>query len=155
MKVARIFAITGLVGLMAIPQHETNQAAGAASASAMRSAVEQKIREAWQDFKDKKADAYAALLADDFTAVEIDGKGPHDKRSSVSEVAAGTLNSYTLNDLKVIPLGANAALATYTARVEGTMPDGKHVRSIVAATDVWVRQANEWKNLRYHESELR
>lgn len=155
MTVATIIAVTGLFGLMAIPQQKTNQAADAASASAMRSAVEQKVREAWQDFKDKKTDAYAALLADDFTAIEIDGKGPHGKRASVSEVAAGTLNSYTLNDLKVIPLGTNAALATYTAKVEGTMPDGKQVRSTVAATDVWVRQASEWKNLRYHESELR
>lgn len=50
-----------------------------------------------------------------------------------------------LDDLKVIPLGANAALATYTAKVEGTMPDGKHVRSIVAATDVWVRQQTNGK----------
>lgn len=73
----------------------------------------------------------------------------------MSEVAAGTLNSYALNDLKVIALGANAALVTYTAKVEGTMPDGKQVRSTVAVTEVWVRQARNWKNLRYHESELR
>jgi hypothetical protein len=28
------------------------------------------------------ADPYAALLDDDFTAVEIDGKGPHDKKAA-------------------------------------------------------------------------
>lgn len=75
MKVATIIAVTGLFGLMAIPQQKTNQVVDAASASSMRSAVAED-REAWQDFKGKDADAYTALFADNFTAVEIDGKGP-------------------------------------------------------------------------------
>ncbi len=107
MKVATIIAAS-LLGLIAIP---AQQDVGMASAASMPSVVEQKIREAWRDFKEKREDAYAALLADDFTGIEIDGKGPHDKRASVSEVRAGTLNSYSLNNLKVLALGANAALA--------------------------------------------
>ncbi len=154
MKLATIVALTSFFGLVALPQ-KIGQGAEAAGASPVRSIVEKKIREAWQDFKAKKADAYAALLDDDFTAVEIDGKDPHDKKASVAEVTAGTLNSYSLNDLKVIPLGANSALATYTANTDGTMPDGRKVHGTVAVTEIWVRRAGKWKNLRYHESELR
>jgi ketosteroid isomerase-like protein len=155
MKLATTAALASFLGLMALSQQKSGQGAEAPSGSPARSVVESKIREAWQDFKAKKTDAYAALLDDDFTEVEIDGKGPHDKKASVAEVEAGTLNSYSLNDLKVIALGANSALATYTANTDGKMPDGKIVHGTVAVTEVWVRRAGNWKNLRYHESELR
>jgi len=154
MKLAATTALASFLGLMALSQQRTGQGGEAASDRPVGSAVENKIREAWQDFKAKDADAYAALLDDDFTAVEIDGQGPHDKNFCVAEVRAGTLNSYSLKDLKVIPLGANAALATYTVNADGIMPDGKIVHSTIAATDVWVKRAGNWKNLRYHESEL-
>src|SRR5215469_3166202 len=126
--------------LMTLSLQTNGEAAEAANSAPVSSPVESRIREAWQDFKEKKADAYAALLDDDFTAVEIDGKGPHDKKASVGEVTAGTLNSYSLNGLKVLALGANAALATYTANTDGTMPDGKIVRGTVAVTEVWIRR---------------
>ena len=140
---------------MILSIQKDGQAVEAASKAPLSSAVESRIREAWQDFKEKKADAYAALLDDDFTAVEIDGKGPHDKKASVEEVTAGNLNSYSLNDLKVIALGRDSALATYTANTDGVMPDGKIVHGTVIATDIWVRRAGIWKNLHYHESELK
>jgi ketosteroid isomerase-like protein len=87
--------------------------------------------------------------------VEIDGKGPHDKKASVSDVKAGTLDRYSLGDIRVTPLGPDSALATYTADTDGTMPDGREVHATVAVTEVWVRRAGDWKALRYHESELR
>jgi ketosteroid isomerase-like protein len=155
MKLATTAALALFLGLMALSQQGTGQGAEAASGSRVRTDVENKIREAWRDFKEKKTDAYAALLDEDFTAIEIDGKGPHDKKASVAEVTAGILNSYSLNDLKVVALGANSALATYTANTDGTMPDGKIVHGTVAVTEVWVRRAGKWKNLRYHESEIK
>jgi Domain of unknown function (DUF4440) len=129
MKLVTIVMLVPLFGLAALSQPKANQNAGVSSGSPVRSVVESKIREAWQDFKEKKEDEYAALLDDDFTCVEIDGKGPHDKKANVSEVKAGTLNSYSLRDFKVVALGANSALATYTANTDGTMPDGKKVHA--------------------------
>ena len=156
MKAAIIIAICSLVWLTAAPQDKTNQDAGtSADVSSVSVVVENKIREAWQDFKQKKERAYATLLADDFTAVEIDGEGPHEKQASVSEVGAGTLRSYSLKDLKVTILCANVALATYLAETDGTLPNGKVIHGTVAVTEVWVKRTNEWKNLRYHESELK
>ena len=156
MKLAVIVALASFVGVLALSQQRrTNHGAGAPSGSSVQSVVERKIREAWFDFKEKKEDAYAALLADDFTEVEIDGKGPHDKQASVREVKAGTLNRYYLSDFRVTALGKNSALATYMASTDGTMPDGKQVHGRVAVTEVWVRRASNWKVLRYHESEMR
>jgi ketosteroid isomerase-like protein len=155
MRLAIMAVLASFFWLAALSQQKTNQGAGGANGSPVQGVIETKIRESWQDFKEKKADAYAALLDNDFTEVEIDGKGPHDKRASVSEVKAGTLNSYSLIDLKVTVLASNVALATYTANTDGTMPDGKKVHGTVAVTEVWVRRAGNWKSLRYHESELR
>ena len=152
MKAAIIIALCSLIWLTAARQDKINQNAGVSSVPVL---VEHKIREAWQDFKEKKEGAYASLLADDFTTVEIDGEGPHEKQAAVSEVRAGTLRSYSLKDLKVTALCANVALATYLAETDGTLPDGKVIHGTVAVTEVWVRRGNEWKNLRYHESELK
>ena len=156
MKPAIIIASCWLFWLTAAQQGKINHDAGTpAVASSVPTAVEAKIREAWEDFKAKKENAYANLLADDFTAVETDGERPHDKQASVGEVSAGTLLSYSLKDLKVTPLCANVALATFLAESDGAMANGKVVHSTVAITEIWVRQANEWKALRYHESELK
>lgn len=156
MKAAVIIALCSLLWLAAAQADKINQNTWtSADVSSVPVVVEKRIREAWQDFKEKKEGAYANLLADDFTAVEIDGKGPHEKQASVSEVAAGTLRSYSLKGLKVTALCANVALATYLAETDGTLPDGKVIHGTVAVTEVWVRRANEWKNLRYHETELK
>ena len=154
MRLATLVALASFFGLATLWQQK-NQGAGAARDSQVRSEVEGKTREAWQDFKQKKEDVYSALLDDDFTAVEIDGKEPHDKKASVSEVKAGTLDPYSLSDFRITPLGADSALATYTANTDGTMPDGKQVHSTVAVTEIWVRRAGNWKALRYHESEVK
>ena len=156
MKAAIISALCTLFWLTAVTQDKTNQdAETSAIVSSVPVVVENKIREAWQDFQEKKTRAYANLLADDFTAVEIDGEGPHEKQASVSEVGAGTLRSYSLKDIKVTTLCANVALATYLAETDGTLPNGKLVHGTVAVTEVWVKRANEWKNFRYHESALK
>jgi ketosteroid isomerase-like protein len=156
MKAAIIIALCSLFCVTAAQQDRINPQAGtSADVSSLSVVVENKIREAWQDFKEKKEGAYANLLADDFTAVEIDGEGPHEKQASVGEVGAGTLRSYSLKDIKVTALCANVALATYLAETDGTLPNGKVTHGTVAVTEVWVRRANEWKNLRYHESELK
>jgi hypothetical protein len=41
------------------------------------------------------------------------------------------------------------------AETDGALPYGKVINGTVAVTEVWVRRANEWKDLRYHESELK
>src|ERR1700740_3290502 len=96
---AAIIALCSLFWPTAAQQGKINQGTGtSAVVSSVPVVVEKRIREAWQDFQAKKQGAYANLLADDFTAVEIDGEGPHEKQASVSEVGAGTLRSYSLKD---------------------------------------------------------
>lgn len=75
MKAAIIIALCSLFCLTIEP-NKINQQAPSTDFSSSSVVVENKIWEAWQDFKAKKEGAYANLLADDFTAVEIDGEVP-------------------------------------------------------------------------------
>jgi hypothetical protein len=153
MKRSFAIAITvALLALTALAQDKTKTAPkGDAGASAQ---VEKLIRQAWQDFKDKKKDAYAAILADDFMAVEADGKGPRDKKTAVNEVDAFSLSNYSLTDMKVTPLGSTAAMATYKAKVNGTA--GKQpMNENLTITEVWRNSGGQWKCLRYQETELK
>ncbi|HZQ90846.1 MAG TPA: nuclear transport factor 2 family protein [Terriglobales bacterium] len=124
----------------------------AASASAA-SAVEAKIRQSWEDFKAKKKDAYGATLTDDHTAIWIDGKA-RDKQAALRGVDEFTLTSYKIAGMKVTPLGASAAQATYSNQVAGAA-GGQNFSANLGVTEVWVKRGGEWKCLRYHESELK
>ncbi len=152
----RSFAIVITVVLLALTllaQEKTKSAAPKADTGASAH-VEKLIRQAWQDFKDKNKDAYAAVLADDFTAVETDGNGPRDKKTAVNEVDTINVSNYSLTDMKVMPLGSTAAMASYKAKVTGTA--GKQpLNQTLTITEVWRNTGGQWKCLRYQETELK
>jgi ketosteroid isomerase-like protein len=137
-----------LLALTAVSQDKTEKAAPKGEASQ----VEKLIRQAWQDFKDKKKDAYAAALADDFTAVEIDGKGPRDKKVAVKEADGVNVSNFSLTDMKVIPLGSAGAMATYKAKVTGTAGNNPLNQSL-AVVEVWRNTGGQWKCVRYQETD--
>jgi hypothetical protein len=126
--------------------------AGAATSSASATkTLEAKIHQEWQDFKDKKKEAFAAVLADEDTEVWVDGK-VRDKATTVKDVDSMTLNSYTLSNIKITPLSPASALATYRVKVDGTL-NGQPFNTNLDVTQVFVKRGGDWKELRYHESE--
>jgi Domain of unknown function (DUF4440) len=127
--------------------------ASAASHSAAKD-LESTIRQAWAAFKDKKKDAYVAGMAEGATEVWTDGKGAHDKAAVLKEMDNISLKSYSLADFKVTPIGPDAALITYRAKVEGTN-SGQDFKSDMDVTEVRVKRGGQWKELRYHESEIK
>lgn len=128
--------------------------AGPSKGSTSADVIESRIRQAWQDFKQKNKDAFAALLTDDNIQIWADGKPPRDKPTTLKDFDDWTLNSYSLSDIKVKPLGPDAAVATYQAKVDGAVK-GQKVNANLAVTDLWVKRGGDWKELRYHESEIK
>jgi ketosteroid isomerase-like protein len=126
----------------------------AAAKGAAGGGLEAKVRKGWEDFKAGNKDAYAAAMADDSTAVWADMKPPRDKAAQVRDMSSIKLDSYTLSNIKVTPLGPDAALATYTAKVSFTA-DGKKMTPNMAVTEVWAKRGGEWKCVRYQESEIK
>ena len=117
-------------------------------------AVEAKINQEWQDFKAKNKTGLGAALADDTTQIWVDNKPARDKATTLKDREDLTIDTFTLSNVKVTPLGADAALATYQAKVAGAM-GGQKIDVTLAVTQVWVKRNGDWKDLRYHESEIK
>jgi hypothetical protein len=156
---SRVFGVAVLTLSLALsllaqsPGTQASKKPEVSSASAAK-IIESKIRQLWQDFKERKKDAYAAGLTDDNTAVWADGKGIRDKAAAVKDMDSFALDSYSLSNFKITPLGTNAAMATYGAKVVGAV-DGQKLNLNLAVTEVWVKRGGHWKELRYHESEIK
>jgi ketosteroid isomerase-like protein len=125
-----------------------------AAAGGLASALEGKIRKAWQDWKNKDRKAVSAILADDAVEVEADGRGPRDKEASLADMANMDIEKFALSDFKILPLGGSAALATYKV-VLGWTAGGQKMRGALAVTEVWVKRGIEWKLLHYQETEMK
>ena len=127
------------------------QAKKAGASTSVTKTLEAKIHQEWQDFKDKKKEAFAAVLADEDTEVWVDGK-VRDKATAVKDVDSMTLNNYALSNITITTLSPAAGLATYRVKIDGTL-NGQPFNTNLDVTQVFVKRGGDWKQLRYHESE--
>ena len=115
---------------------------------------EEKIEAEWAAIKKQDKKAYGELLADDYEGVEIDGKGERTKAEAMNELAASNIANYTLWGFKLIPLGPDAAFAIYEVTMQ--FPPKSQVRfSRVYITELWEKQAAEWKIVHYQETHVK
>jgi ketosteroid isomerase-like protein len=131
-------------------------AAQGKSAGAMAKAAaapnEATIEKAWADFEKKDATAVGSILADDAIEIWADGKGPHDKQSTLDGMKAMNIEKYTLSDFKFTALGEKAKLADYRANVKfkGAAQEYK-----LLVAEVWEKRGREWKLVHYQETEVK
>src|SRR3954464_1435057 len=110
------------------------------------------IEKAWVDFEKKDAAAVGSILADDAVEIWADGKGPHDKKSTLDGMKSMNIEKYALSDFKFAPLGDKAALADYRANVKfkGAAQEYKLV-----VAEVWHKYGGQWKLVHYQETEIK
>ena len=99
-------------------------------------------KNAWQNIKDKKWDDFKKVFSADFKGVYGSGINTLDKE--MSEVKTLDLKSYTLGDIDVVMIDKDAALLTYSTKVEGT-EDGKDVSGKMNAASIWKKEGNDWR----------
>ena len=100
----------------------------------------------------KKDDAtLKSMVTDDFSLVGVDGS-LMEKQAAVGELGDSGLIEIMPYDIKVVPIGDDAAIVTYDAVVrkkpeedQGPPPRYQHFSS------VWVKQGDAWK-LKFHQS---
>jgi hypothetical protein len=155
----RLFSVLALalslalaVGVQA-PKAQPKKTDAATSSASVTKTLEAKIRQLWQDFTGKKKDAFAAALADEASEVWVDGK-VRDKATTVKDVESMTLNNYALSNIKITPLSPTAAFATYRVKADGTF-NGQPFNATLEVTHVFAKRGGDWKELRYHESEIK
>lgn len=99
------------------------------------------------------AAALAKIYADDFTIIDDDG-AIHGKRNQIEFMTEKVdLIDARSDDIKIAPLGPDAALITGRLRGRYRM-DGKEATFTERYTTVWVRKGREWKVRHEHASLL-
>lgn len=116
--------------------------------------LQAKVRQAWEDYKNKNKDGFAAILADGFREVEEESNGFADKKAILQEMDQFELSQYTLKDFDTRPVGANAALVTYMADYSGRFA-GEPLQAKCAYGEVWTKQGNEWRLLYVPETRVK
>lgn len=124
-----------------------------AAHSTLAAVLEPKTRKAWEDYKNRNKEAFAAILAPGYSAVTNEADGIFGKDTELSEMDHFTLAKYDLKDFKVRPLGS-AALVTYTAEYSGSY-DNSPVNIKTAYGEVWTKSGNDWKLLWTQETKLK
>jgi steroid delta-isomerase-like uncharacterized protein len=117
-------------------------------------ALEARVRNAWEDFKNKNKSGFAAVLAEGFQEAEEDGGGFRDQQTEVAEIDQFNLSQYTLKDFNIKPIGEDGALIRYLAEYTGTVA-GQRIDGKSAWGEVWVRQRDDWKLLHVQETRVK
>ena len=107
----------------------------------------------WELFKNKDK-KWGSLCAPEYTGVFADGS-INNLSQALQAMTTLTINHYTLGEMKVVPLGPDAAVVNYTAAVNLTAGGGKAQDEKLAVTSVWVKRGGQWKGIRYHESPMK
>jgi hypothetical protein len=128
--------------------------AASGSHSSLAAVLESKTRKAWEDYKNRKKEAFAAILAPGFSEVTNEADGIFGKDTELSEMDHFALAKYDLKDFKVRPLGNSAALVTYNAEYSGSY-DNSPVNIKTVYGEVWTKIGGGWKLLWTQETKLK
>lgn len=122
--------------------------------SSLAAVLEPKTRKAWEDYKNRNKQAFAAILAPGYLAVTNEADGIFGADTELSEMDHFTVAKFDLKNFKVIPLGSSSALVTYNAEYSGTY-DKSPVNIKTVYGEVWTKIGNDWKVLWTQETKLK
>jgi ketosteroid isomerase-like protein len=154
-----LFALTALMLIACAPPTNTNTntngntnanvaAKPAAPTAEALMALENK---AWEAYKNKDGKYFETFAADSMIAGNGQGvMAKADVAKMISEHKE-EVKSFSLSDPHVTPAGADAAVLTYKATVEGSDDGGKPFPSPVTVATVFVRSGSDWKAAYHNE----
>lgn len=156
-----LVCLAGLV-LPALAQEPTTSTKPSASAQIgtvsedkpLKDMFEAKIRSEWDAIKNRDKKAYGDLLADDYQGVQIDARGERNRIQSMNDLADQMPFTYTLERLKVLPLGPDAAFVIYEVTMQYS-PKAQLRFSRVYIGELWVKRSGQWKLLHYQETHVK
>jgi hypothetical protein len=114
---------------------------GVSIAGPDKAAIEAKEKEAWQSFKDKKADDFQKVVDKDFKGVYAEGVS--DMAKELSDMKKWDMKSFTISDYKSFSDEKDVIVTTYVVKIEGTY-DGKDASGTYNAGSVWKQENSLW-----------
>ncbi|MDT5296688.1 MAG: hypothetical protein QOJ76_3568 [Acidobacteriota bacterium] len=115
--------------------------------------IEAKERQAWEALKAKNRDAFAAMLSDDFVYVMSDGSVSN-KAQTVEDIKKYDLTEYTLSDVRLVKVDADAVVLTYTATEKGTYDGKANSGKPARLSSAWLNRNGTWALAYHQESEV-
>ena len=131
MKKLITYSVTALLAAAAISFAKTPS----------KDAIMAKETEAWQAFKDKKADDFKKLVSPKVVAVYADAIS--DMQKELADMQKWDMKSFAISDYKVTSHGSDTVVTSYTVAVQGTV-DGKDMSSTYNAASVWKMEKGAW-----------
>lgn len=122
----------------------SSPAASPAAASATGSDPIANEKIVWDLFKSKNYDAFATLLAPEFTEVEPDGV--YDRAGTIKGVQTFDASKAVLSDWKAANINDDAALVTYSVKGPGPPWDPMGERHAT----IWVKRDGKWLGI-FHQ----
>ena len=103
-------------------------------------AISARLLAQWEAWKNQDAASNDAIIADDFHSFWPDGSR-HIGKPTAQQMSEQPITAYKLSQLRVVPVGADAALVTYWAEVE---TPGDNVEHRMAVGEAWVKRHGQW-----------
>jgi hypothetical protein len=101
-------------------------------------AISTRLVAQWEAWKNQDAASNGAIIADDFHSFWPDGSF-HIGKPTAQQMSEQPITGYKLSQLRVVPVGMEAALVTYFADIE---TPGDNVERHMAVGEVWVKGTN-------------
>src|SRR5580658_2432014 len=83
----------------------------------MTEAISARLLAQWEGWKNQDPAPNDAIIADDFNSFGPDGSR-HTGKPTAKQMSEEPITGYKLSELRVVPIGADAALVTYFAEVK-------------------------------------
>ena len=109
---------------------------------------------AWDAYKNKDGKFFEGFLADNFVGFGDDGKRST-KAEAVKMISEHKceVKSHTLSEPHMTPAGADVAVLTYKATIDGTC-EGQKIPSPLTVASVFARSGDTWKAVYHNEVAL-
>jgi uncharacterized protein DUF4440 len=102
-------------------------------------AISARLVAQWEGWKNQDTAPNDAIIADDFHSFWPDGSR-HVGKPTAQQMAEQSITGYKLSELRLVPVGADAALVTYFAEIK--TPD--NVDHHMAVGEFWVKRNGQW-----------
>jgi ketosteroid isomerase-like protein len=116
------------------------QTADNVSIPEMTEVITARLRTQWEAWKNQDAASNNAIIADDFNSFWPDGSR-HIGKPTAQQMSEQPITGYKLSQLRVVPVGADAALVTYFADIK---TPGNDVDFHMAVGEAWVKRNGQW-----------
>jgi hypothetical protein len=133
-----------LVGVVATQKLQTKgtdiEMSDNVSIPEMTQAISARLAAQWEGWKNQDPAPNEAIIADDFHSFWPDGSR-HVGRPTAQQMSEQPIAWYKLSELRVVPVGADAALVTYFANIK---TPGNDTEFHMAVGESWVKRNGRW-----------